>query len=473
MAKISSMLDIGKRTMMNSQAALHTVGHNIANKNTDGYSRQRVETQTNEPIGAGNLRFGMGAKASAVTRVVNPQLEKQIGNEMGSLGYLTGQQEGMIRVEQVYNEQLVEGLSSTIGKFFNSFRELSNNPESIASRTLVTETANFMAKDFVRVNDNLDEVRKDLDSQISVQVTEVNQISREIANLNEKIQVVELSGSNANDERDRRDLLLKNLGEKLNIRWAEGQNGMVTITAGNSAILVAGRDHRELSVASTPADGNKAEGSVDILYNGENKVPVSVTKQFSGGQVGGLLKVRDEFISDLNNGLDEMAYSISQKVNDLHLVGYDGYNKQGGFFFKPAFEVKDASRSMAVHQTILDDSSRIAIAGNINSPGDNTIANMISDLQYKKIVGNDTATLDEHYNSIVGRVGVFSNRIIGEVETQKNVVNQLKNIRESISGVSLDEETAKMIEFQKHFDASARLIKTADEMLETVINLKR
>lgn len=474
MAKIAGMMSIGKRSMMNAQAALHTVGHNIANKNTEGYSRQRVELQTNEPVSIGNNRFGTGAKASAVTRIVNPQLERQIGNENSALGLLNGQQEGMIRVEQVYNEQLVDGLNSSVSKFFNSFRELANNPESMATRTLVAESANFMAKDFTRVNSNLGEVRKDLDQQISVHVNEVNEMSKEIASLNEKIQIVELSGGQPNDERDRRDLLLKNMGERINIRWAEGSNGMVTITAGNSAVLVVGRDHKNLGVSSTPASGNKAEGSFDVTYDGEHPDrPITVTNQMKGGNIGGLIKVRDEFITEMIDGLDQMSYEITTKVNEFHSQGFNNYNQQGTLFFDQPFSAKDASKEMAVAQDLLDDSAKIATAAQAFSPGDNSVANMIADLQYDKFMGDGQYTIDEFYNTTVGKVGVFSSRIMNEVETQKNVVSQLKNIRESISGVSLDEETAQMIEFQKHFDASARLIKTADEMLETVINLKR
>ena len=133
MPRIWSMMDIGKRSMANSQTSLQTVAHNIANKNTEGYSRQRVDLVTNEPVGEGRLRLGMGARAATVSRTNNQFLEKQLEREGTTMGYAEGRADLMGRVEQVYNEQSTKGLNQYMGEFFNSFRELSNNPESLAA----------------------------------------------------------------------------------------------------------------------------------------------------------------------------------------------------------------------------------------------------------------------------------------------------------------------------------------------------
>ncbi|MCB0422738.1 MAG: flagellar hook-associated protein FlgK, partial [Bdellovibrionales bacterium] len=260
MSKIWAMMDVGKRSMMNSQTSLQTTAHNIANKGTEGYSRQRVEVQSNVPVGSGKLRIGMGARATQVTRTNNPHLEKQLEKEGGKLGYLESKQYGMSRVEEVYNEQINKGLNKFMGEFFNSFRELSNNPESVSARTLVKESADFLAQDFHRVQSQLESIQGDMDQQISSKVMEINEITREIAQLNEKVQVVELNGVPANDERDRRDVLLKNLSERINIRYAEGEDGQVTVTAGSSAVLVSGFSFRELSVSRSEGREGKMEG---------------------------------------------------------------------------------------------------------------------------------------------------------------------------------------------------------------------
>jgi flagellar hook-associated protein 1 len=473
MSRIWSMMDIGKRSMMNSQSALQTVSHNIANKSTEGYSRQRVELQTNEPVGFGKLRMGMGSKATTVSRINNEFIEKQVEREGSLLGMKDGRSQTLMRVEQVYNEQQNRGLNKYLGEFFNAFRELSNNPENSAIRSLVKETADFLTRDFKRVNDQLKKIQSEVDYQVGVQVTEVNEITKEIANLNEKIRMVEVNSQSANDERDRRELLIKSLSEKMNIRYGESSDGQFTITAGNSALLVSGSSYRELLAANTGERTDKGEGNVDVFYKpSEYAAPVNITRQLTGGQLGGMLEVRDKFINELRDSTDEMAYTFANEVNKAHMSGYDRYNVQGGAFFDLTGPVKGASERLKVSDHILEDAGRIVSGQDPNAPADNRVANVISSLQYQQVMGGGQSTFDDFYNNVVGKVGVSASRANSEFQAQKDIVGQLKNIRESISGVSLDEETAKMIEYQKMFDASARLIRTTDEMMETVLNLK-
>lgn len=473
MSRIWSMMDIGRRTMMNSQTALQTTSHNIANKSTEGYSRQRVEQQTSPPTGMGKLRIGNGARAVKVTRTNNPYLEKQIQKESVSLGGAQTRAEVLTRVEQVYNEQVNKGLNKYMVEFFNAFRELSNNPESLAARTLVKEAGDFLSRDFKRVNNQLKEIQVDVDFQIVTHIQEINEITREIAELNEKVQVVELNGVPANDERDRRELLLKKLGELVNIRYSEGDDGMVSVTAGGTALLVSGHSQRDLLAIPTVEGTNKREGNFEIFYKAtESGTPVNITGQITSGKLGGLVETRDQTISNLLDKVDNMAHNLINEVNKAHVFGFDRYNQPAVEFFK-SIDLKNASEHISLNNAILRDVGLIAAAASTQAPGDNRIANIISDIQYKRVMREGSATIDQFYNSMVGEVGVTTAKANSELKAQSDLVNQLKNIRESISGVSLDEETAKMIEFQKSFDASARLIRTADEMMDTVLNLKR
>ncbi len=474
MSRIWSMMDVGRRSMMNSQSALQTTAHNVANKSTEGYSRQRVDMVTAQPIGDGKLRMGMGARASQVSRINNEYLEKQIEREGSQLGFLNSRSEILSRVEQVYNEQVNKGLNHSLGNFFNSMRELSNNPESLATRTQVRESAQNLASDFNRVDNQIKEIQKDADFRIAVKVEEINQLTQEIAQLNEKVQMVQLAGIEANDERDRREQLVKQLSEKVNIRYAESKDGQLTVTAGNTAVLVSGYSFRPLEAVATPGRDGKREGNFDIVYKStEDSTPVQVTGQLTGGEIGGLLEVRDQVSNRLIDEMDEMAYNLSWEVNRAHSQGYDKNGQTGNLFFAPIADSKGAGEKIKLDSDVLSDVGKIAAAASPNSPGDNRIANIMSGLQYKGVMGEGTATFDDFYGSVVGRVGIETQRALSAQESQGDVVGQLKNIRESISGVSLDEETSKMIEFQKAFDASARLIRTADEMMDTVLNLKR
>ena len=369
--------------------------------------------------------------------------------------------------DRIYNEQNNKGLNQYVTDFFNGFRELSNNPESLASRTMVREAAVGVVKDFGRVTSQLKGVQEDLDGQIKTTVEEVNQITKEIASLNEKIQTVEVQKVPANDERDRRDLLLKKLGEKIDISWAEGKDGLVTVTAGRTAILVSGTGSSELKAQQTDT-----RDRMEVFFQGTG-TPANITDQITGGRIGGALDVRDHVIEDLLGHVDKLAYTLATEVNKAHIEGYDKTGRNGVLFFEMPPQEKGAAGNMALNKTIFNDVSRIATASRADAPGDNTVANVISALQYKQVMDDGTATMDDYYNTQVGQVGAMAQRAMKAQESQKNVMSQLTNIRESISGVSLDEETTKMIEFQKTYDASARLIKTADEMFDTVLNLKR
>lgn len=469
MSKISAMMDLGKRSLMNSQTALQTVGHNIANKSTEGYSRQRVEIMSNEPANEGNLRIGMGARAGVITRVNNPWLEKQIQREGTNMGYADSRADALARVEQVYNEQTNKGLNQYVGSFFNSFRELSNNPESLASRTMVREAGESMTKEFGRVVTQLKDVQDDLDGQLLTVTEEINQMTKEVAQLNEKIQVVEVQGIPANDERDRRDLILKKLGEKIDISWAEGSDGHISITAGRTALLVSGTTSNEMKAART-----NTRDRVEIFFQSTaNGTPVNITDQIRGGRMGGALEVRDEVIEGFLGSIDKMAHSLATEVNKAHIEGFDRYGKQGVLFFEQPPQEKGAASALTLNRTIFNDVGRIAAGAEAGAPGDNTVANVISNLQNRQLMDSGSATFDDFYSTQVGQIGTITQRAVRTQESQKNVIDQLQNIRESISGVSLDEETTKMIEFQKAYDASARLIRTADEMFDTVLNLKR
>jgi flagellar hook-associated protein 1 FlgK len=167
-----------------------------------------------------------------------------------------------------------------------------------------------------------------------------------------------------------------------------------------------------------------------------------------------------------------MAYTFAANVNELHRSGFNAYNETNADFFELPTELRHASANLKVSDDIMDDVGRIATAGSPGSPGDPRIATSIAHLQNDKTMGGEH-TFDEFYDSIVGKVGVQAHRAETASTTQRDIIKQMNNLRESVSGVSLDEEATKLIEYQKSFDASARLIRTADEMFDTVLNLKR
>lgn len=474
MSKLNAILGMGRKSLQNSQMGLQTVSHNIANKNTEGYSRQRVEQSSSPPIGTGKTQIGTGATVTAVRSIKNDFLEKQIQSEGEKLGFQESRSENLTRVEQVFNEQISKGLNSFIGEFFNSFRELATSPESAASRTLVRESGKALVNDFKRVNDQLTDIQRDIDRQVENEVQLINTMASEVASLNEKISVVEIQGRNANDERDRRDLLLKQIGEKIDIKYTENEVGQVNIMAGTNATLVSGFTSSQLLTQPSPKfEGHRYGALQVILKPSETTSPVDVTKQFRGGRIGAALDVRDNYVEDILDQLDEVAYNVNVEVNKVHIDGIDRNNRKGVLFFDLLKSKDNAASNLSLNETIENDTSRISAGKSVNGPGDNRIANAIADIQNKKNLLDGTASIDDFYTSMVGKVAVTVSKANMTAEHQAGIIDQLRNIRESISGVSLDEETTKMIELQKSFDASARMIRMADEMFDTVLNLKR
>lgn len=470
MAKLHGLLDMGRRGMSVSQTALQTTSHNIANKSVEGFSRQRVDAETNPAVGDGQHRVGTGARLGAVIRTNNPWIEKQIEREGSNLAFLEGRSSALQRLESTFNEQTVKGLSNSMSEFFNSFRELANSPESLTARTVVRDNASALIRTFQDMNRQVDSVTGELNNTISSGVSEVNGHVKEIAKLNEKIQSIEISGVTANDERDRRDLLLKKLSEKLDISYAEDtKSGMVNITAGKTGVLVAGSSFSTLKTSTN--ENNQTQIVYDLSQGGTR---TDITEQFKRGALGGAVELRDGMVTEMRQGLADLAYNLASEVNTAHVEGFDRYSKQGVSFFELPQDGSFDINNLKVNQEISRDVGRIAVASRPDAPGDNTVANVIHQLQFKKIMGDEsTFTFDDFYTSKVGQVGVMNQKAIASLDSQKNIVDQIKNVRESISGVSLDEEAQKMIEYQKSYEASARIIKMADEMFETVLNLKR
>ena len=373
-------------------------------------------------------------------------------------------------MEQVFNEALDEGLSKHLNQFFNAFRELANNPESVAARTLVRDSSELLTKDFGQLTEQLHSIQGRVDYQIKTQANEINQYLQEIAELNESVSTAEMHGGHANDERDRRDLIIRKLGAIMSISHAENDRGQVAVSAKGGAILVSGFTAMKVKAINDPS----SNGLVKLYYESQDNAKlIDITHEQKGGALGGILKVRDKVVGGFLDKLDNMVYTLALEVNKAHRLGFDRHSRVGQDFFDIPNQVEGAAANFRVSQEILDDVGRIAVSSKENTPANNDIAHIITHLQHKKVMDDGNANIGDFYNGIVSQVGLLTQRAMRTEESQKNILSQLENVRESISGVSLDEETTKMIEYQKSFAASAKLIQTADEMFDTVLNLKR
>jgi flagellar hook-associated protein 1 len=471
---IPSVFQTGRSGMMASKAAIATTGHNISNANTEGYSRQRVQTETATPAGKAGSKtiIGTGTKISRIERVNDEYIEKQVRNAGKDMANFEEKETMLRQVEDVFNEMNGDGLNRLVSKFFNEFRKLSNEPESEAVRESVRESTNAMANDFKRLRNELEDVKNHIDQRIEGYAREANMLAEQIKDLNVKIRTAEIADGAPNDLLDQRDQALKKLASFADIAMHKDNQGNFIVDLKGVGPLVVGPQNESFSVERTPADDlGKPENSFDLKTSASARS--IITHQIKGGKFGALMEVRDRTLSTLIDRLDDMAFTLADAVNSVHSQGFNRYGQQGVQFFKQLGAKERAAEFLDLSDAIKTSTNNIATAAQAESPGDNRIAIAISGLQHSRLMNEGNATIDAYYNSIVSDVGVASSKNKFNLNQQKDIIAQLGKMRDQISGVSIDEETANLMQFQHSFDASAKIIQVADECLKTVLELKR
>ncbi len=472
---LPNVMNTGRSGMVAAKAAIATTGHNIANANVEGYSRQRVQQTTDVPRAIGPKAFiGTGTLISRVDRLNDPYIEKQIRNATRDLANLEEKDIALKQTEDIFNEMGGDGLNRLISRFFNEFRKLENEPSSEAVRQSVREASQSMINDFHRIRKELEGVRTHIDSRLEGHVAEINALTEEVKDLNIKIKTQEVGGASPNDLLDQRDQALKKLASYMDLSMHTDTDGGYIVDIRGVGPLITGGAAEKFSVHRSPADERgKPEGAYDIKSTAS--ALAVVTHQLQGGKLGGLLEVRDQTLSQVMERLDDLASTIVDSVNEIHQQGFTRNGAQGVSFFKP-IEINQASSAanfIELSDSIQSSVNNIAAAAAPSSPGDNRIAIAISRLQYQPLLEGGRATVDDYYNSIVSNVGVASARTRSALTQQKDIHTQLNKMRDQIAGVSIDEETANLLQFQHVFDASAKVIQVADEMLKTVLDIKR
>ena len=460
--------------MVAAKTAIATAGHNIANSKTEGFSRQRVETAAADPhaVLGNHALIGTGTYVQRIGRVNDEFLEKQIRNGQRDLSHLEEKDMVLRQTEDIFNEMNGDGLNRLMSRFFNEFRKLSNEPENEAVRQSVREASAAMVNDFHRLRREVESVREHIDARLEGHVKEINAAADELKGLNMKIRQFTMGGTPTNDLEDKRDVVLKKLSTYMDLQSHQDNEGNYVVDIKGVGPLVVGPNAEKFEVHRSPADAEgKSENALDLGTTAS--VNNIVTHRIKGGTIGALLEARDQILSTVLERVDDLAYSVSNAVNEIHEQGFTRHGAQNVQFFKPQGVKQRAAEFIDLSDAVRSSVNNIATAAIPDAPGDNRIAIAISGLQNQKIMSEGKATVDDWYNSIVGDVGVATARNRSGINQQKDIMTQLDKMRDQISGVSIDEETANLMQFQHTFDASAKVLQVADEMLKTVLELKR
>jgi flagellar hook-associated protein 1 len=454
--------------------ASEQIGHNIANVNTEGYSRTRLEL-TSAGAGAVPAVFarprmqGDGVNVSSLLRVRDEFLERRSLTEQGSSSQLAKTKEILGRVEASFPEPGDPGLAAQMSEFWAAWDDVANNPASLGTRTQLLERATTVAQSLNRASADLTGLRDSTVDQLKVMVSEVNGYADRIAELNNAIQNAVSSDLPANDLQDQRDVLIEKVAKLTGASTRDLANGMVEVRIGG-ALLVSGTRSNALGAPAetAPPSGNAATDavnwpSVSISANG---YPV----QFPGGEIGGLIDAANNMLPSYLDRINDVATTLATDVNAVHANGF-GLNDAGPasparafFAFTPGLGAAAGITLTTGVNGVSGNPANVAVS---SAPGqlDGSIAQQLAAMH------DSTTGADASYRAMMADLGVASQTAQRRSQIQDAITTQVDAQRKSVSGVNLDEEMVNLTMTQHAYAASAKLMTTIDQMIQTLINL--
>ncbi len=460
MSSIYGILQAGKSAVLAQQKGIEVTGQNIANVNTPGYARRRLNLTQGIAVSTSAGPVGTGVIAKGVERIYDRFLGTQINQEEQELGRWEARRNALDMAEIRLNEAGGEGVSEALGEFWNAWQDLANDPSGYVQRVSLLGKGEDLANKLQSVYDALSPVPSPWDDQVEDAVSQINLLASKIADLNQKIVQVETSGHNANEQRDARDLALKELSELIDINTFEQENGSINVKLGDGKSLVDGAHLRELTTMYNAA------GQKDLAWS--DSPAASISHGISSGALKGLFETRDEIVPGYMSRLETLAGTLKAQINALHSDGFGLKGSTGVDFFTGSL----SGGNFKVNSVIVSDTDKIAAAQTSEGlPGDNRMALAIADLQSASLdIGDENTTFSDYYHSLVSRVGADVGYAETRVQNQSEVLSYLDSYRESVSGVSLDEEMINLIQYQRSYESAAKLISVVDEMLTTLMN---
>jgi flagellar hook-associated protein 1 FlgK len=468
---LSAAMEIGKNGLSIYSVATEVTGENIANVNTPGYSRQRVVLETAPPTTSNGFPLGTGVKISTVERYYDGLLQNQLVNAQTTQGYDTTKSSVLQQIEPTFNEVNNDGLGAAITNFFGAWQDLTLNPAGSAERQAVLSRTQVLTDNFHSVSTSLTDAANTQNDSLVPLTDSINATLKNIAQLNGQIKTTELVSGNANETRDQRDQLIRDLSQQIGITTTENSDGTTDVKyADGGAALVTGSTSGAFSLDKT----NPVSSVVQLTpAGGAVAAPVAPKT----GQLGATIALRDTIIPGYLKQVDALANTIATAVNKQQLLGSDlnGSVPPPNVGGPPppttvAFFTGATAASISLNAGITG-TDKIAASGNPLLPGDNSNALLMAQLQTtpQAITAGTTATFGSYFDALVSTVGLDTQSANNSEAQDTAFTNQLTTLRESNSGVSLDEELTNLVKYQRSYQASAKLITTATAMMDTVI----
>jgi len=461
---ISRLADIGISALFTAQEAISVTGHNIANVNTPGYSRQQVTLSENAPQDGSPGQIGTGVQATSIRRSFDSFIEGQLVSSGSQVGEFTASSKAMAQLEPLFGDANNQGIGASLNDFFSALQDVATNPGDLSARTVLLSKATTLAGQFNQSAGALTTGQQSIDFQIGQSITSVNSLTSQIAGLNAQIAAAESSGQQANDLRDERGVALTNLGAQVNISSIEDARGQVTVFTGNGQVLVD--KERTYKLVGVPDLSNN--GLLDVRYDAGGGTTTSLAPVIQSGQLKGLLDVRDQTIPSLQGSLDALASALVTQVNQQHQLGFGLDGSTSKNFFAPT---GTTASTIAVSLTDVRQIAASSTAGGV--PGNSANALVLAGLNNTNVASLGNVTFQNYYSNIAGSFGSASQGAQNSLQAQQTLHDQLTSQRASVSGVSMDEELANLLQYQRSFEAASRMITTADQLLQDILAIKQ
>ncbi|MDX2030116.1 MAG: flagellar hook-associated protein FlgK [Blastocatellia bacterium] len=454
-----SAFEIGRRALRAGQLGISVAGQNIANVNTPGYARQRAQLSASAPDTGGVKLTGAGVTIDGVRALRDQFIETRLQTETGISGRLEAKRDALAPVDAAFNDAGA-GIHSAMVGFFGAFRDLEARPASVPLRAEVVARAESLATAFRGTRGRLDGIRADNDAALRSTVDEVNSLAARVADLNVRIDVAESANGGAAELRDQRGELVRRLTELTGARSTETEDGHVALTIGDGQAIVLGATAFTLTAESAPPDGLAV-----LTLDGQ---PATI----DDGSLRGLQEAISEIGGHLAS-LDQLAESLASRVNALHASGADLDGNAGTALFVASGGGTVTAANIGIAAAIKSAPQRVVAAAAGAGSGDASVARAIAGLlgDRSSIIGASAGSYESFYVSLVTEAGAGVRSTEDALVTQQAILAQTQAQRESVSGVSLDEEAINLLQFQKAYEAAARFLRVADEMTQTILSL--
>lgn len=455
MPGLNSIMDTSLSALFAAQAGLATTGHNIANANTAGYSRQDVLFSARRPDMTAVGAIGRGVEVDGIRRIQDDFLLNTLRSQTARGESYSSVDSALSEVESILGSVDNDHLGDALSDFFGAWNSLAQPPIDTSLKDYVVESASRLVTEFHRIDDSLTSLETNIETSIQLEIGNLNRLLTQVADMNRQIMAAEAGGEPANDLRDQRDLLITQVSSIAEVTVHEREDGTKdVILAGRTMVA---RDSVTLFQSEYQRDG---DGYRMMVVTGGNKQAVNL----STGKLEGLLSSRDVHLADVRARLDDVAAKLISDVNSLHVQGRT-LGSSGLQFF-----TGDNLHTIGVNPELTASPGLVA-TGRTTAAADNEIALAIANLGNLSADAGDSRTVNDSYRALLTDLASQRSTFEFLVENQQAVVASLESKLASVSGVSLDEEGAAMVRYQNAYTAAARIVTTVQEMYDTLMNM--